>query len=36
MCKVLQSKDSAYETDVFDYIIKDIEKALNKKYSFTK
>ncbi len=32
MCKVLQSKDSAYETDVFDYIISHIEKSLKIKY----
>jgi len=33
MCKVLQSKDSAYETDVFDYILAEIEKFLKQKYS---
>lgn len=36
MCKVLQSKDSAYDTDVFDYILADIEKIVKKKYIFTK
>lgn len=34
MCKVLQNKDSVYETDVFDYIIKDIEKFVDKKYDW--
>jgi len=33
MCKVLQSKDSAYETDVFDYILAELEKSLKQKYS---
>jgi len=32
MCKVLQNKDSIYETDVFDYIIAQIEKSLKIKY----
>lgn len=32
MCKVLQSKDSVYDTDIFDYIITEIEKSLNQKY----
>ncbi len=33
MCKVLQSKDSVYDTDIFDYIITAIEKSLKQKYS---
>ena len=32
MCKVLQSKDSAYETDIFDYILAELEKSLKIKY----
>jgi alanyl-tRNA synthetase len=32
MCKVLQQKDSVYETDVFAYIISNIEKTLQIKY----
>ncbi|MFZ2151259.1 MAG: alanine--tRNA ligase [Candidatus Absconditicoccaceae bacterium] len=32
MCKVLQSKDSVYDTDIFDYILKEIEKYLKLKY----
>lgn len=34
MCKVLQNKDSVYETDVFDYIIANIESSLKIKYKW--
>ncbi len=33
MCKVLQGKESVYDTDVFDYILKEIEKSLKQKYT---
>lgn len=32
MCKVLQQKNSVYETDIFDYILTDISKSLNMDY----
>ena len=35
MCKVLQGKESVYETDIFDYILTAIERISGKKYTFT-
>ena len=35
MCKVLQGKESVYETYIFDYILTAIERISGKKYTFT-
>jgi len=32
MCKVLQGKESVYETDIFDYILADVESVLKLVY----
>ena len=33
MCKVLQQKNSVYETDIFDYILAELSNNLNIDYN---